>query len=91
MVADRIPVGLLTTQAAPYFFNADTIEYMDDASDWFDRVAFVVKTPMEQAAIRAFMFATRDPRPTLIADSYDEALDWLRGPGKDEARARFTL
>jgi len=89
LIADHLPVGLLTTQAAPYFFNADTIDYMDDTSDWFDRVAFVVSTPMEQAAVRAFLFATRDPRPTLLTESYDEAIEWLRGPGKEAARARF--
>ena len=56
-----------------------------------DRVAFVVSTPMEQAAVRAFLFATRDPRPTFLTESYDEAIEWLRGPGKEAARARFEL
>lgn len=90
LVGNRRDIGLLTMQDAPYFFNADTIDYMDDVSNWFDRVAFVVTSPMEQASVRALMYATRDPRPTLLTDSYDEALVWLRGQGKDEARARFN-
>jgi hypothetical protein len=88
-LGDRRHVGLLTTLAAPFFFDADTVDYMDGVSDWFDRVAFVVTSPMEQASVRAFMFATKDPRPSLLTDSYDEALEWLRGPGKEAALARF--
>ncbi len=89
-LVDRGPVGLLVKLEAPYFFDAETVDYMDEVSDWFDRVAFVVASPMGQAAVRAFMFAAKDPRPSLMTDSYDEALEWLRGSGKEEATARFS-
>lgn len=79
----------MTVQDAPYFFSADTVDYMEDQSEWFDRVAFVVSSPMEQASVRAFQYATKDPRPSVIVDSEAKALAWLRGPGLDEARSRF--
>lgn len=88
LVADRGPVGLLTTQAVPYFFSAEIVEYMEEHSGWFDRAAFVVTSAFERAAVRSFQFAVRDPRPMYIADSFDEALEWLRGPGREAAASR---
>ncbi len=88
LLGERGPVGLLTSQAAPYFVSPDTIDYMEESSDWFDRVAFVVTSPFQRASIRTFQYATHDPRPTYIAESFDDGLEWLRGDGKQAAMNR---
>ncbi len=90
-LGDRPPVGLVTMQAATYFFRPETVEYMEDNSDWFDRVAFVVDDVFQRAAIRTFQYAARDPRPMHVAESFDDAVEWLRGAGREAALERQRL
>ena len=91
VIGDRPPVGLVTMQANSYFFRPETVEYMEEHSDWFDRVAFVVEDVFQRASIRTFQYAARDPRPMHVAESFDDAIEWLRGAGLDAAIARKRL